>query len=113
MALVVGISAAMYGMEALMPGALVAGVLTGVPHDRPIVAYCSVGYRSSAYCARLLNDGFTDVHDLRGFIFQWANAGFPVYRNGKIAYHVHPYNYHWGQLLKRSLWAFHPPMKKD
>ena len=87
----------------------VAQALAGVPHDQPIVAYCSVGYRSSAYCARLMKDGFTDVHDLRGSIFQWANAGFPVYRDGKIAHHVHPYDRHWGQLLKRSLWAFHPP----
>ena len=87
----------------------VAQAMAGVPHDRPIVACCSVGYRSSAYCARLMRDGFTDVNDLKGSIFQWANAGFPVYRNDRIAHHVHPYNHHWGQLLKRSLWAFHPP----
>ena len=87
----------------------VAQAMAGIKHDQPIVAYCSVGYRSSAYCARLMQDGFTDVHDLKGSIFQWANTGLPVYRDGKIAHHVHPYNRHWGQLLQRSLWAFHPP----
>ena len=87
----------------------VAKEMGGIKHDQPIVVYCSVGYRSSAYCAQLMNDGFTDVHDLKGSIFQWANAGLPVYRDGTIAHHVHPYNRHWGQLLKRSLWAFHPP----
>ena len=90
----------------------VSKAMAGVPHDQPIVAYCSVGYRSSAYCARLMKDGFTNVHDLKGSIFQWANAGLPVYRNGKIVHHVHPYNHRWGQLLKRSLWAFHPPPKQ-
>ena len=87
----------------------VAKAMGGIKHDQPIVVYCSVGYRSSAYCAQLMNDGFTDVHDLKGSIFQWANAGLPVYRDGTIAHHVHPYNRHWGQLLERSLWAFHPP----
>ena len=90
----------------------VARAMAGVPHDQPIVAYCSVGYRSSSYCARLMKDGFTNVHDLKGSIFQWANAGLPVYRDGKLAHHVHPYDRRWGQLLKRSLWAFHPPAKK-
>jgi rhodanese-related sulfurtransferase len=89
----------------------VAQAMKGVPHDQSIVAYCSVGYRSSAYCARLMKDGFTNVHDLKGSIFQWANAGLPVYRHGTIAHHVHPYDRHWGQLLKRSLWSFHPPGK--
>lgn len=83
--------------------------MAGVARDQPIVAYCSVGYRSSAYCARLMKDGFTDVHDLKGSIFQWANTGLPVYRAGGIVHHVHPYDRHWGQLLKRSLWEFHPP----
>lgn len=84
----------------------VAKAMVGVAHDRPIVAYCSVGYRSSAYCQRLMQDGFTHVHDLQGSIFQWANTGLPVYRAGKMVHHVHPYDRHWGQLLKRSLWKF-------
>ncbi len=87
----------------------VAKAMGGIKHDQPIVVYCAVGYRSSAYCAQLMKDGFTDVHDLKGSIFQWANAGLPVYRTGKIAHHVHPYDRHWGQLLERSLWAWHPP----
>ncbi|NNM87264.1 MAG: rhodanese-like domain-containing protein [Phycisphaerae bacterium] len=89
----------------------VGKAMAGIPHDQPIVAYCSVGYRSSAYCVRLMKDGFTNVHDLKCSIFAWANAGLPVYRAGKIVHHVHPYDRQWGRLLKRSLWEFaQPPM---
>jgi rhodanese-related sulfurtransferase len=83
--------------------------MAGVPHTTPFVTYCSVGYRSSAYAQRLIHDGYTNVHDLEGSIFQWANDGLPVYRHGRVVHHVHPYNHYWGQLLKRSLWAFHLP----
>ncbi len=83
--------------------------MAGVSRRQPIVVYCSVGYRSSAYVQRLVKDGFTNVTDLRGSIFQWANAGLPVYRDGTIVHHVHPYDEHWGQLLNRSLWEFRPP----
>ena len=86
-----------------------ATALDGIKHDQPIVAYCSVGYRSSSFCDRLMKQGFTNVHNLQGSIFQWANDGLPVYRNGKVVHHVHPYNRHWGQLLKRSFWEFYPP----
>lgn len=90
----------------------VSKAMVGVSHATPIVTYCSVGYRSSAYAQRLIHDGYTNVHDLKGSIFQWANDGWPVYRHGHVVHHVHPYNHYWGQLLKRSLWAFHPPKQQ-
>lgn len=83
--------------------------MANVTRDEAIVVYCSVGYRSSAYAQRLMKEGFTHVTNLRGSIFQWANAGLPVYRNGAIVHHVHPYDHHWGTLLKRSLWEFQAP----
>ncbi len=83
-------------------------VMAGIPRTEPVVTYCSVGYRSSAYAQRLIKDGFTNVQDLQGSIFQWANDGWPVYRHGRAVREVHPYNGYWGRLLNRSLWAFHP-----
>ncbi len=84
----------------------ISKAMASVSRTEPIVTYCSVGYRSSAYAQRLLQNGFTNVHDLKGSIFQWADDGLPVYRHGRIVHHVHPYNRYWGQLLKRPLWAF-------
>ncbi len=86
--------------------------MADVAKHQPIVVYCSVGYRSSAYAQRLMAHGFTNVTDLHGSIFQWANAGLPVYRNGAIVHYVHPYDQHWGELLNRALWEFRPPASR-
>ncbi|HMB54984.1 MAG TPA: rhodanese-like domain-containing protein [Thermoanaerobaculia bacterium] len=77
--------------------------LAGVPRDRPVVTYCSVGYRSSKLGQELIEAGWTDVSNLEGSIFGWANEGRPVMRDGKVVDEVHPYNERWGRLLKDEL----------
>ncbi len=99
----------LHGARSIDTAAPIDRVLAGVSRDTPIVTYCSVGYRSSAYAERLLAAGFTHVQDLQGSIFAWANAGLPVYRKSRVILAVHPYDLHWGQLLDRVLWAFPPP----
>ncbi len=86
----------------------VAKALAGVSHQTLIVTYCSVGYRSSEYAQRLMQDGYSNVYDLKESIFGWANRGWPVYRHGQVVHHVHPYDAYWGSLLQRRLWAFKP-----
>jgi rhodanese-related sulfurtransferase len=81
------------------PDADAAKALAGTPKDAPIVTYCSVGYRSSEFTERLRRAGFTNVAQLDGSIFQWANDGRPLVRAGKPTTKVHPYNKRWGQLL--------------
>jgi rhodanese-related sulfurtransferase len=76
--------------------------------DMPIVTYCSVGYRSSAIAARLQAVGYSNVVNLKGSIFKWANQGRPVYRNGQVVQQVHPYNLLWGKLLNPKLHAYDP-----
>ena len=66
-----------------------------LPKNTPIVTYCSVGYRSAKFAQRMQEAGFTNVRNLDGSIFQWANEGRPVEPSGK----VHPYNQKWGVLL--------------
>lgn len=70
------------------------------PYPYSIVTYCSVGWRSSELAAQLVADGIaTEVVNLEGSIFAWANAGHPVVQNGQPANRVHPFDRHWGQLL--------------
>jgi len=76
-----------------------------LPIDTPIVAYCSVGYRSARLVNRLQQAGYTNVANLEGSIFQWANEGRPVVRKGQPVQQVHPYSQTWGQLLKPNLRA--------
>ena len=74
-------------------------VVRGSPPDAVIVAYCSVGVRSSALAARLREVGIEEVHNLRGSLFAWANEGRPVYRGRTRVAEVHPFDARWGALL--------------
>lgn len=78
-------------------------LLGDAPKDRPIVVYCSVGYRSSSLAKALREKGYGEVQNLQGSIFAWANEGRPVYRHGEQVHEVHPYNWIWGQLLEPEL----------
>lgn len=89
-----------------LPGAVWAekpqqmrALLRDVPRERAVVLYCSVGVRSSKAAADLLKDGRGNVSNLRGSIFQWANEGRTIERDGKPVSDVHPYNKKWGALL--------------
>lgn len=82
--------------------------LAALPKDTPIVTYCSVGYRSSDLARRLTEAGYGNIRQLDGSIFGWANAGYPLVRDGEPTANVHPYNRRWGQLLNRERWAWHP-----
>ena len=77
--------------------------LQGAPSDQRIVLYCSVGYRSSELAQFLMKKGYTEVYNLEGSIFAWANEGRPVYRGNERVKVVHPYDRIWGSLLKKSL----------
>jgi len=77
--------------------------LQGAPADQRIVLYCSVGYRSSELAQFLMKKGYTEVYNLEGLIFAWANKGRPVYRGKEWVKVVHPYDRTWGRLLKKSL----------
>lgn len=74
-----------------------------LPKDTPIVAYCSVGYRSSEIAKRLADAGFTNVENLEGSIFKWANEGRPVQTDAGLTSQVHPFSPVWGKLLRKDL----------
>lgn len=74
-------------------------LLTGVPKDQLIVAYCSVGYRSSDLVRALTERGYNNAYNLEGSIFEWANRRLPVYRGNEPVNKVHPYNSTWGRFL--------------
>jgi len=76
-----------------------------LPTNRPVVLYCSVGYRSAQCASRLFRVGFTNVINLEGSLFQWANEGRPLANEGGVATRVHPYSERFGKLLKPQLRA--------
>ncbi|MBI4683197.1 MAG: rhodanese-like domain-containing protein [Nitrospirae bacterium] len=76
--------------------------------DRPIVVYCSVGYRSSVLARKLGKAGFTNNYNLEGSIFKWANEGRPLYRGDRQVHVVHSYDSKWRKFLNRKLWYIPP-----
>jgi len=87
------------------PDAHAADLPPDIGKDTPIVVYCSVGYRSAAMAQRLQAAGFTNVRNLDGSIFKWANEGRPVLRDDREVREVHPYDSKWGRLLDPPLRA--------
>ncbi len=93
--------------EAHRTPTLDAALALGLDPERPIVAYCSVGYRSARLAAQLQAAGYTQVYNLAGSMFQWANEGRSLVHSGRPTTVVHPYNPRWGLLLKPGL-AYQP-----
>ena len=85
----------------------IAELIAEAEPDRPVVLYCSVGYRSSAEVADLIQLNDPEIGDrvwnLEGSIFEWANSGRPVYRDQEEVDRVHPYGKQWSKLLEPHL----------
>lgn len=74
--------------------------LSDVDRDEPIVIYCSVGKRSELIGEQLQKAGFSNVRNLRGGLFQWANEGRPIVDSTGPSSTVHPYDKNWGRWLE-------------
>lgn len=91
-----------------IPGALYIGykafdesLTKKLDKQKPIVVYCSVGYRSEKIAERLRALGFQKVYNLYGSIFEWANLGYPlVDTQGQITHRIHTYNEAWSRWVE-------------
>ena len=97
-----------------IPGAIYFGydnpkyeVLDDLPKDTPIIVYCSIGYRSEKMGEKLLKRGYTNVQNLYGSIFEWANCGYLLVDPMEQAtQNIHTYNKRW------SKWVFNEDYQK-
>ncbi|HEX8076732.1 MAG TPA: rhodanese-like domain-containing protein [Chthoniobacterales bacterium] len=96
------------GARRVDPSATAATAGSGLAKDTPIVTYCAVGYRSGEMAERLRAAGFTQVRNLEGSIFQWANENRTLVHEGERVRQVHPYNTFWGRLLRDEVKASLP-----
>lgn len=68
---------------------------------RPVVTYCTVGYRSGLFAKELLAEGW-DVANLEGSILAWTHAGGPlVDADGQPTRRVHVYSRRWDLAAER------------
>ncbi len=82
------------------PGADPSAVACQIPDQRPVVVYCSVGWRSSELAARWRQALGTEVMNLEGSIFAWANEDRPLESAVLGPPRVHPYQAIFGRLLR-------------
>ena len=66
----------------------------------PVVVYDAAGIRGVALAEAMHQQGYTDVSNLSGGIFRWANEGRPLVNAEGPVTVVHPWKGMWGQLLK-------------
>jgi len=93
-----------------IPGAVDVGYkkvawekIEALDKSRKIIVYCSVGIRSEAIGKQLLQKGFTDVYNLYGGIFLWADQGRELIDSeGNKTSKVHGYNRWWGRWVKKA-----------
>ena len=71
--------------------------VAAIPKDANIVVYCSIGVRSGKIGEKLMQAGYSNVHNFYGSIFEWVNQGNPVYdMAGKPTNKIHGYSWKWG-----------------
>lgn len=77
--------------------------LKNIPKDRPIIVYCSVGKRSENIAVKLKKNGYSNVNNLYGGIFEWVNEDHPVYDlQNKQTMNVHAFNKFWGRFIDKG-----------
>lgn len=68
-----------------------------------IVVYCSLGIRSERIGEKLQKEGYTNVFNLYGGIFEWKNKGFEVVdTKEKPTEKVHAFSKSWSKWLKKG-----------
>lgn len=67
-----------------------------------IVVYCSLGIRSETIAEQLKKEGYTNVFNLFGGIFEWKNNNFKVYNAKGETENVHAYSKTWGKWLLKG-----------
>jgi rhodanese-related sulfurtransferase len=78
-------------------------ILDNIPKDKPIIVYCSIGYRSEKIGEKLQKMGFKNVYNLYGSIFEWINEGNEVVDNqGNVTHKVHTFNKAWSKWVEET-----------
>ncbi len=68
--------------------------------DQKIILYCSIGYRSEKIGEKLTSMGYSNVYNLYGSIFEWANRNYTLHDfRDSPTNAVHGYNKKWSKWI--------------
>jgi rhodanese-related sulfurtransferase len=74
-----------------------------IPKDSEIIVYCSVGYRSEKIAEKLIHEGYSNVSNLYGGIFEWVNNNRPIVdAQEQSTNKIHAYDRIWGLWLNEG-----------
>lgn len=79
--------------------------LKKLPKDKntKIVVYCSLGIRSEDIAEKLQKEGYTNVFNLYGGIFEWKNQGNTIVNlQNNPTEKVHAFNKEWSKWLQKG-----------
>ena len=75
-----------------------------VDKERPIVLYCTIGFRSTEWGTTLAKQGFRNLYNLDGGIVRWKNENRTVFnQKNQPTDSVHVYSDLFGFLLREGL----------
>ena len=75
--------------------------------DQKIVVYCSLGIRSENIAKKLKDEGYTNVLNLYGGIFEWKNNDFTVVDSEDNQTElIHTFNEAWSKWLTKGIKVF-------
>ena len=78
--------------------------LNRISKEDTIIVYCSVGYRSEKIAEQLIANGYENVSNLYGGIFEWKNQDHDVVNeNGMPTDSVHAFDKTWGRWLNEGV----------
>lgn len=74
-----------------------------IDKSTPIIVYCSLGIRSEEIGEKLKKEGFTNIKNLYGGIFEWKNNDFPIVDSTGIeTENVHTFSKLWSTWLLKG-----------
>jgi rhodanese-related sulfurtransferase len=77
--------------------------MSGIDKSQEIIVYCSIGVRSQDIGKKLKEKGFTNVKNLYGGIFLWADQGRQMENNkNNSTTKVHGFNKFWGRWVQKA-----------
>lgn len=72
--------------------------------NQSIVVYCSLGVRSQIISKILIEEGYTNVKNLYGGIFEWKNTNRKIFNKNEIETDsIHAFSPEWSKWLKNGI----------
>lgn len=74
-----------------------------IPKNAEIIVYCSIGARSQDIGEKLKKAGYSNVVNLYGGLFHWANRSYPMvdHKNTRTT-RIHGYSKDWGKWITKG-----------